>query len=404
MKNNNFIFILVTSILILFSCKKDDVNLKKDFYVDSSIESEVNIFDLISQLELIEIKKESGEVVDLHDVIKIIPNKDKIFIQGGTHEVYLINNEGGLLKNMNKTGFGPDEYREIKDISFNIQNEELYLYDFQKQRFYIFNDKLKFLRVENIGYNFLNFSFLKDNSLVLFTGKHRNKINDSFIDYDLILLDSLRNIKKKSIPFDYEKFPSVRIHGKNPFHNLMDSNSVVFSDIVSDSLYTITSKNIGSTALFKYKEKTLDKAFKTASHQKIIEDLNKDINKFKGYDFFSSIKGITKKSFIYNFSNNGTKSFYVFKSKESLKIKNYSFPKKYSESYYKDLFEIKGVSDNFFYSALYPISLEFIKEELNKSNYPIIGKEKLIDKINKILSNNIEDGNQIIVKFKLKDF
>ncbi len=390
-------------VLVFFSCKQEKIKVtKNDLLIDPTIKLEKNIFDLISEVEIIEIK-DSVSDLSIHPIKKIIPYGKNIYIQGGKHEIYLVNEESGFLEyKLNDVGFGPNEYREIKDVSINRKMNELYIYDFEKQRFSIYDTKLKLLRIENIGYNFLNFEFLKDNFIIAFTGKHVNNINGNIIEHDLVVLDSNRVVVNKSLPFDGEKYPSVRIHNAKPFHYLEESEAFVFSDLISDSIYSVSTNNINPYGVFKYRRETLDKDFKELPHSDILNEISGNVGDFDGYDFFSSIKGINNDFVLYNFSNNGNKSYYVFKSKNTFKFKNYILPEKYREFYFKEIFEIKGSKGEHFYSALYPISLNFLKTELINSNYK--GKQNILNKIDRILSNSIEDGNQVVFKFKIKDF
>ena len=389
-------------IFFLNSCQnKEDVISKYNLdqlIVDSNITAESNIFNIVEDLEIVQLKNNENEDFKFSPIKKIIAFEDKMYLKSINDGIYLIKNDGILDEYFFSKGNGPGEYRNLTDFDIKKTTREIYIYDFSKQRFLVYDLRFKYLRTENIGLNFLSFKFIEEN-IVLFTAKHRNKIDDAFLDFDLFLVDNFFNLKASFIPFDYKKFTQSRLHLDNPFKSFQ--NSIVFNDLISDTIYQISKNSIKPIKKFKYLKGSIEKNLKSESHRVILDRISNYPDKFNELDFFGHIKGISTKNIIYGFAHGTNQSIYSFKNLDSFKTINYKFPKENSNLDHKNIFDTKAYSQKKFISVVYPHVLEFIKKQYVEK---FLKEDDFTKKIDFILQNNGKYGNQVVLKFKVRNF
>lgn len=366
--------------------------------VRSDLSGVSNIFELIDDIQIFELKSPNlNGIFFFQPIKKILYHNGYYYLLSIEDELYKTDTEGNLVSVLSDKGDGPDQYREIKD--FDLIDESLYIHDYQKQRFHIYDLNFKKQRTRDVGFNFMSFK-LTDKDIFLFTAKHRNKIDQNIDDYDLLNINYDFKIKEKYIPFDYEKFQSFRIHNDNPFYKYKDD--VFFNDLLSDTIYRLSSGGLEKFKSFKYFE-TLSGQHKIMSHENLVSEMTNNPGKFEAMDFFATLKGVNKYFFIYNFSKGGKTSVFSFYARKSNTLKNYIFPKNYSDLEHKSIFELTTTNNkDEFVAVVYPYVLNFIKSEYLKSNEKI--SKNLINKIDGILKNSVADGNQILIKYKLKQF
>jgi len=397
MKKHIIYFIIIFLLNISCKNKKDSIILDNQLNVDYNFEFKNNIFNIIKDVEIFQLNNENINNFVFNKISKIVTYDNKFYLKSNKNEIYKTTNTGNFIKVLYKQGIAPNEYREIKDFAINSK-EELYVYDFQKQRFLIYDLDFRYLRTENIGFNFMNFEFIKNGNLALFTAKHRNKVNEKFYDFDIIILNNKFDILKTFLPFDSNKFETIRLNTSKPFSNL--DTLYLFNDFISDTIYSISDSSIKPYKYFSYQGKTLTEKYKLSSHELILNDLKNNFEKFNELDYFANLKGLNNNKIIFYFDHKGKESIFSFFSSTTKNIINYKFPKEYNSQEYRKFLEIQSVENEKFISITYPITLKFLKSQYLIHN----NKDKFTKKIDDILKNTEPDGNQIIIKFNIKDF
>lgn len=399
---NNYTLYLSIFIL-LFSCSRQNKSVSKsskanNVIIDSKISSEGNIFDVIEIVDFFQLKDTSNiESVTFKNIKKALLIDSIFYLKGDSDLLYSFSSEGNYIRTLHSQGTGPTEYREIKDFNINENTDEVYIYDFQKQKFLIYDLKFNFIRTEKIGFNFFSFDFINDN-IVIYTAKHRNKINDSIYDYDLIILNKESKIIQKSIPFDSEKFSLFRFHKEDPFYRI--DNRLYFNDIVSDTIYSIDN-TINVESIFSYRNKTLSKEELTLGHDDLLELFQSQGEiYFNNRDVMANLIAINEKYIISNFYGEGA-DITTIQSIKNRGIKNYTFPNDITDLDTKGILKPKIAENSNLYSFIYPYSLQFLRDQYLEK-YKV--KNEIVEKMDKIINNSFEDGNQIVLKYKLLDF
>jgi hypothetical protein len=387
---------LILSILLILSCNKN--NLEKDntliIKYDKS-KKKSNIFEVIKDVKLYKLAKQNEEII-LPNIRNIIKIKKKYFyssdINNGT---FLISDSiGNLHSSFNKLGPGPQEYSEL--TCFDVDDDYIYIYDFQKQNIKIYDYAGNFQKSNKIAYYFRDF-IKTDYGYVLFTAKHSNKINEELLNFDLLLINNTGNVLKKYFPFNPDFYSTVRLHKSSPFYKT--NNTLLFNDLMSDSIFSIGTKNIDKKLKysFMYKTKTLTKAQINQPQDILIKDLLKISNSSEDISYFANLKYISSENILYNYKK-GASSIYVFFNKKNNSEKLYSFNKINIEN--ESIFSPFFNEDDNLVSLIHPYSLTFLKNEYLKYN----GKDSIfIKRINKLINNTEEDGNQLVMKYKLKN-
>ena len=389
-------------LISLCSCKNKETKSSDQetnyIIVDLNENYKENIFNIIEELDVNQLSKKGNSNFTFYPIVKTVIVKDNFYFKNKNDGIYLVKKDGDLIKSFSAKGFGPNEYRLLSDFDVNTISEELFIYDFAKQRFLVYDLFLNYKRTENIGFNFVSFKFIK-NDIALFTGKHRNNLNNTFLDYDLLVVNKSFDLKATSIPFDYKKFETTRLHLSNPFNSYR--NHFIFNDLISDTIYKLSKNSIKPFKHFKYKNGTFNKNLKLDSHKILLNEINEKPEKFNELDFFAHLKSANNNNIIYNFSHGGRQSIYSFTNFKNSNVKNYEFPLIYNNSDHKSIFEIQTSTDEKFISIVYPHVLKFIKDQYLEK---FTKEDNLTRKIDAILENTFPDGNQIILKFKIKDF
>jgi|OM-RGC.v1.003522930 hypothetical protein len=385
---------LLLSITIFLSCKNSNVDKKNSLIIEDNKLKEINnIFDFIEDVNLYEIKKANEEYV-LPNIRKLISKNNKYFYSSDINNgsFFISDNIGNILSSFNKKGFGPDEYTEL--TTFDTKSDSIYIYDFQKQNIKIYNHKGKFLKSHKIAYYFRD--FIKTNyGYLIFTAKHSNKVNEEVLNFDLLFIDEEGKVLKKFFPFNPDLYSTVRLHKSSPFFK--DYNDIYFNDLMTDSIFKINTdltKQLKYT--FFYKTKTLSKKQISQPQNILISDLMKMGSSFEKTYYFANLKAISDKNILYSYKK-GASSIFASLNKENNSKKIYTFNQDKTEN--ELILSPFFIENDYLVSLIKPYNLKFLKNQYLNYN----GTNSIfLKKMNKLINKMEEDGNQIIMKYKLK--
>ena len=159
--------IVFSSLLLLFSCKRENVT---EGCYDLSSNIETSIFDIFDEVDAIQL--ETCDESLLAGIGKAQLFGSKLFILG-SRRILCFSDEGRFLFQVSRQGKGVGEYHHVSDIAIDKHNKRLILLDAVVQRVHFFDLDGTFqqtIRIESETSLGLNRVFPLEDSLLLFVG------------------------------------------------------------------------------------------------------------------------------------------------------------------------------------------------------------------------------------------
>ncbi|GIV38037.1 MAG: hypothetical protein KatS3mg032_2416 [Cyclobacteriaceae bacterium] len=252
--------------------------------------------------------------------LRALDSKSHLFVDDPVSgNLILVDDEGKLIKQINRKGNEPDSYSEI--TAFQISNDKaITVYDFQRQNFLYFSPAGGSLTTRKMPYNFRNFIFYKD-YLFLFTAKHRNVVNHQTLSYDVLIVKN-DTLVDHYFRFNPDHYTGLRIHTQKPFFKWREG--IIFSDIFRDTIYYFESRLPRPVYRFVYRNKPLPSGYYENGHEELLQKMLHDKHTIKPYDFGAYVIGINDRVILYNYIHNGTKYFSVFNLRDR-SSRNFTF-------------------------------------------------------------------------------
>lgn len=238
-------FVLLISIILLFSCKKENkVGGGKIELLTLPESSITNLSDIATDIEYIPLQTINSSLVGTIGGLKI--QGEKIFVRS-TEEIFCFNKTGQFLFKLSKEGRGPGEYQYIYDFEINTNGDLL---------IFISNSEMMVYRIEEDGFVFIKSFSIKPGGvdypsevldIAFIPGR-----NDILISYQNTGEEPLSNIiinlegdTLNSRP-NYYKFKNRNNVGmSSPLANIkyVYNNSLFFKGMQSDTVFTINKNN-----------------------------------------------------------------------------------------------------------------------------------------------------------------
>ncbi len=171
------------------------------------------------------------------------------------------------------------------------------IHDYQRQILLNYTLTGDYLSKTNIGYNFLSFVF-HESDYIFFTAKHESFIQNEGYFYDLLVTRD-NELVKKYLPYNPLYYGEVRIHSRNPF--LIHNSKLLFSDLLSDTVFSVSRDTIYPEFIFTYKNESLPSHLTKSGHSKLIEELNAGGEGLRKYDFNASLVSGNEKCLVYSY-------------------------------------------------------------------------------------------------------
>lgn len=165
--------------------------------------------------------------------------------------VLQFDNLGNFVKKIGKKGRGPGEYIKIYDIALNKEKKELSLLDLDGRKILYYDDNGNFKREIPLYYLFYPHRYFEGN-MILFTGLLSNS-NVKAVDLNRIIVSDqeLKPIAK-AFPYTQEFRQQNHQLGAKP---LLDfSNSIYYSDILSDTIWRISDSDISASYILDFED------------------------------------------------------------------------------------------------------------------------------------------------------
>jgi hypothetical protein len=161
-----FITLIVTSSMLLSSCKNSEHNAPALIY-QVNLERDINNISSIplsylgSKLEYIPLETDSSCLINRISDISV---SDSFLFVSDYYLLLLFNRDGKFIRQIGSPGRGPGEYLRVRDFDIDVDNEEVYILEGRKVLVYNFNGL--FRREFVLGFPSSEFVINENNELV----------------------------------------------------------------------------------------------------------------------------------------------------------------------------------------------------------------------------------------------
>ncbi len=170
---------------------------------------------------------------------KVIPFGDKLYILDKlTNTIFILNDDGSFHAKIHKIGKSGDEFLKIGDFCLNIDEHQIIVFDVQQKKHLYYNFSGRFLKAYKSPIWLREYTKLDNGGYCLLT------LGNNFSGFNLLLTDSLYQLKAKSVPTNSR-------YKLNLFStSLMRKykNEINFSIPFCDNIYTVKNDSL----LIKY--------------------------------------------------------------------------------------------------------------------------------------------------------
>lgn len=399
MKNTLFIFIL-----FCLSCQSKSSENKSSSPTDKSVLvsiqtddieyfSPLQIETLIDTLFYVFPKTDAEYRIGSFD--KIVVEEDQIFIMDNTYtmSIFSLDFEGNFNFKVAAFGEGPEQYRELRDFTFDKEQKTLHVLDFGGRAIRKYSS-VNGEYLESTRFNALDEyiqAFEKGNGNYFMA--HANNCGNSKDCHNLTFLDVNLNFQKSFLTMD-ENLKRHDYRGEN--HFFRNGDEIFYKEVFNDTIYQIDQfdNNLKAAYFIDFgKAKIPDDIKYSSKNRKLDEIINYSIKNGKTWGIYDFHKA--ENSLFFNYSTPDLKSVYY----DITTDKAVSFHKVYSRNPFLLLTPKSSYKD--FYINI--SEAEFIF----KFTRPFYGKDSIElrkaypEIYNKTLNLNRDDNN-ILTFYKIK--
>ncbi len=379
---------LILSLLILQGCSgnKEEINFEWD---QIKIGNEARLADLIEVEQAGFVNSELSDYQAVKLPKKVIQWKDYFIYQTQEKytqdaQLYIFNTDLSLLKVLKpNTSGAPNTFKEVTD--FFTWKDQLYVYDYQSQKFVIFDEDLNVASEKRSGL-YLQSVISTDAGIIAYSGKKTQLIDGKEYSYDLINLTEDLSAESFAKEFDTYRSNGTAMHAGRPLIN--NKNEVYFTDFWNDSIYVVEGGETKVKFLFQY-ESPLPAEVNQKTHQEILTGLIS--RQFDAYEKGASPTVITDKQLLFSYGAKNTikHGIYDLNSKKNVIFSDYIY------SISEKLLMPMYAENESFISFVYPYELKdyFYSGLISEDGFD---KEFLA-----ALENEPQDGRPIMLKFKI---
>lgn len=245
--------LLLYSALLLFSCNSSNTFDSYQSLKENLITVELDIIEHENSIQLDQLVKIQKVLeLELPDSISIL-NYDKVLVDDEiifildktrTFSIYAFTNEGEYLYRISNFGEGPNEYREIRDITIDSSNSELSLLDFAGRAIWIYDINDGTLIKELPLKNEINYSSIemKDGSLIVSHGNNCGLFDECF---NISFLTNHSDSSFFKIPYNLRSFD---LKANQTFSR--NGQDVYYAELLNDTIYEILPEEMSISAKF----------------------------------------------------------------------------------------------------------------------------------------------------------
>jgi len=240
---------------LILSCSTDNsfdsYQSRKDNLIQIELDdleflNEANLDQYLSIKKVVELESLDSTFIINYD--KVIISEERIFLldKNGSYSVHVFNQNGNFLYSISNYGGGPNEYKEIRDVTVDFSNSTLNILDFASKTIWVYdiNDG-QLVKKLNLGRDQYYSSFESQNGF--FVMSHGNNcgllsncknltISDNFLKNDSSFLSIPKNLRG----FDLKPNQTFSRHGNNTY----------YIELLNDTIYEINPADYSFSAKF----------------------------------------------------------------------------------------------------------------------------------------------------------
>ena len=308
-------FVLISIIFPLWGCNTQ--NEENENFARINIEISTNEDIEFSNIRFLNLETNTNNLFSNIYKLKITENRIYILTNMPISGLYIFNKKGKFIFKIDNYGRGPGEFYMLEDLYVNEEKGIIEVYDIgnQKNLFYDFNGN--FIKEWKHNLYFSNFQKNNNGNYFLGTEYTTNVINDKLYSYNLLILDSNKQIISTHSYFDEKKSEHLAYAQYNNFYKFKGKLNFIYA--MCDTIFYIKDDlSVTPRYLIDFQKNTLPR--------KLIEKYYDDVIRFNetlqktNYAYHINNLGETKDLVMFNFKCQKS-SFLSIYSKNSKKVK-----------------------------------------------------------------------------------
>lgn len=384
------ISIILSFIVVLFSCSTDSINTKNTANDNINI-IKINPTNYLQQSEKIYrsisiIPLETNDNVIIGNIEKIEICENLILVlDNQSNAIYIFDLLGNYISSINSIGDGPKEYRVITDFSFNKEKQTITILDLGLLKMLEFGVDGSFVSEKQIKFYASKFQSINSNEYLFYSDNNTNMGNEISINENIFICNKQFKLTSSFLPI--KKYLSS-------FHMELGTPITKFKTKINinipfnDTIYTYDQRSLNASWLIDFGKYKIDESYLTELASNPRNGLNKIVNSnyvFNLTNFFESSKYVI---FQYMFD----KEFYdviTFKDNLSSHIIKSDLNGLFTGIIGKPMY----TDENYFYSIIEPFEVLELMKKTKDSSKEFSEKFAFLSK----------NDNPLIVKYQFKD-
>ena len=222
----------------------------------------------------------------------------------GQGNLLILNSNLEVVKEMKPSSSAPGEFKELTD--FFIWEDYLYIYDFQSQKFMVFDKKLNAYREVRSGFYFYNI-VATESMIVAYANKKIQFVENVKYPYDIMILDEELKPKKYLRKIDESQITGTVLNSDRSL--ISGSDEVYFTPFWSDSMHQILPDKMVSSFVFEY-QNPLPEGVKRLGHVELLQGIMG--NKYSAYEKGASPTFVSKSQILFSFGSEDRLKYGVY--------------------------------------------------------------------------------------------
>lgn len=216
-----------------------DMNVCDSFVANIVVKTvfSMNIDDYLHVTKYIPL--EAKDNILIGTINKLLMHNDRIFIldRDISKSIFIFRDDGGYISRISKHGSKPDEYRYLRDMEVDTIKRQIIVYD-QNGKLLYYDFDGKYIKTKRLGFRFSEFKIFPDEKFLFFTDNNNNHFNTDINDYSLLIGTSESIINFRALK-NNNFLTKLNYVGRN---NCFGSNGRIYvCPRLSNSIYEVTS-------------------------------------------------------------------------------------------------------------------------------------------------------------------
>lgn len=301
----------------------------------------------------------------------------------GEGALLILDSSLSVVKELRTSSGAPGTFKELTD--FFIWEEELYIYDFQSQKFIIFDINFDSYREVRSGLYFQNL-VATESMIVAYANKKAQFVEGVKYPYDLMILDEQLNPKRYLRKLDVNQNSGTVLNVERPL--ISGADEVYFTNFWNDSIIQVLPDTTLPIFVFQY-ENPLPKLVKRLDHAELLQGIF--ARKYDIYEKGGSPTFVTQSQILFSFGAKDRLKCGVYdrNSGNSIVFDDYHY------TLSEQLLKPQYLDDGLYVSFMYPYELR------GYLNSGLIDESSLDGQFLLDLEKEEQDGRLIRIRYSL---